>query len=545
MKVYVIFRVKCDRESSLHFRDGGNFQDSVDEHFMIRVQCNERSYISSIRDKLSKIYNFISVNKISDLDTEIAEEFDSLSTLWENYQDYKEEEEVENDKIGIVNDKKFAIIAISQYTGKTHQELCQFHELIKNNPVDKEFNKFNELNKLNEMNINQYQIQSPYGNYKFNGHSYDSVEGDNHVFIDQLLTSSEKYLIYDDNDNNDHNPIELSTQQCIIVDSIDKPYIMVNKSGLRQLEKFGDIETLKVRIGNENNLVNNTIPPPPPTTTTNTNTTPDIVELMSDIIKSFTNIRKDKIPLSPHIIEVFNQIDNELLPLLISVNEDIKEKEKINNRKKESIFFIIKLSYQYWKNLIFNVFTNWIFNGLFLNVLYSIFRYLLSCLFCGLITSNLGLSNYITFGIVPIVNLFTDNVINTLGKIGNEGRISIFIKIHNIFKNSKAYIYKSIDILFKAITIFCISYHRPIYNNINRINENGNNEEEINQVIEDKWMEGGGIINKVFVILLRIIQDCILLIMTLIPTFADVYERTFREFQQEERSNHNDPAIQQ
>ncbi|GME80901.1 unnamed protein product [Ambrosiozyma monospora] len=80
------------------------------------------------------------------------------------------------------------------------------------------------------------------------GHSYDRLE-DSQLYVDQLTTCSVKYVVEGIDKNGVKRKIELSSQQCIIVDTdpVYEPYVMLSNSArtaLSQLHKLSFVVVL-------------------------------------------------------------------------------------------------------------------------------------------------------------------------------------------------------------------------------------------------------------------------------------------------------------
>ncbi|VEU22954.1 DEKNAAC104242 [Brettanomyces naardenensis] len=85
---------------------------------------------------------------------------------------------------------------------------------------------------------------------KISGHSFERLE-DGGEFVDQLATSSVKYVVEGINDRGEQVTVELSSQQCILVDKGDPnydPYILVSNSARKALDSIQPIGFLTVNV---------------------------------------------------------------------------------------------------------------------------------------------------------------------------------------------------------------------------------------------------------------------------------------------------------
>lgn len=86
------------------------------------------------------------------------------------------------------------------------------------------------------------------------GHSYDrleNVDGKPGDFVDQLATSKVKYVFKGLDDQGKNVTVELSSQQCILVDPSDhqfEPYILLSASGRKALDNIQPLGFLTVNI---------------------------------------------------------------------------------------------------------------------------------------------------------------------------------------------------------------------------------------------------------------------------------------------------------
>ncbi|GMG18433.1 unnamed protein product [[Candida] boidinii] len=109
-------------------------------------------------------------------------------------------------------------------------------------------------------NMEPVKVRFSDGSTKFiGGTSYDTLEDEDEyededeiILIDQLSTSSIKYQFKFENPvTNETKIVELSSQQCIIVDNgIDQPYLLINKSGKKLLNKLDKLGFLIIYMNN-------------------------------------------------------------------------------------------------------------------------------------------------------------------------------------------------------------------------------------------------------------------------------------------------------
>lgn len=542
MKVEIVFRVSCLRAQSLHFRDGGSPEDIVEETFMITVRCGSYTHVCALRSQLNDLYPFIAVENIADLDLEVAEEYDTVATVWKNYQNYSEhgtgevgggdgdgdgdeddscDGEWAQDEIGGITNQKVSMLALSKFEGTTHESMCQFHDVILNHPVSAELKKALKDTSTDALDINSYFIRFPSGEaHKFDGHSYDSLE-DSDTLVDQLLTSTEKYVITDANGG---ESVELSTQQCIIVDAYEKgsrykPYIMVNKSGLRQLERFGPIGTLKIRIGQAEDSPQQQSSSLQRQQPQQENTYQSVFEAYSDVIGLFQEMRSGAADVEESAEEriLMNEIARELVPLLDSIRMSMPEEEEPQPA-------LVRRIYTSGVALAGRIVRNWIFNGLLLNTAYALFQYILTCLFWSLILPTFGLSR--TYNIVTlfVVNLFSERILTMVERIGRDGGVGVFLRLHAAMRFVKRLCLNAFETALRRVALFCISYKRPVYNTDGSLDPVSEAEEAARRELP--------LPSKVCLFLLWVFQDSLLLWLTLVPNFADVYQRVLREQQE-------------
>lgn len=546
----ILFKVECLRQDSLNYRESGHVNDKVEEMFMTKVFCGVNIHISKLRMHLNNLYPFLEVMNIADLDGEVANEFEELGTLCDNYQDYiykkqhdieynsddediedsdyeEEEEEVEGertvdelDKVDSTHPKidfedwaYYSIIATARLIATSDDDVRKFHKTLLENSVDPQLAKVCGL----DGGVGDgYSIRFPSGEvHKFNGHSFDGLE-DSNKFIDQLLTSSEKYVITDVDSG---ESVELSTQQCICVEPADdenyyQPYIMVNKSGLRQLERLGPIETLKIRTGkkkrNEDTIQsvgNDTI----------SNNYKSILNVYSGLLTLVQELNNDKkIKINSNESNFLRIIESELHPILSSIrNGKIEFDNDLKQGRKLKLKNIITYPIRVMKSFV----RQWIFSGLLLSIGYNLSQYYAKCLFFSLIAYSFGVESIAVYVLIFLINLFLNCVIETFNKLAEEG-VPLCRKIHNALVFTKGFLLNFIHGGFYGIALFCVSYERSIYHTTNE-----NNNDEID-LLEIQRMQGG-ILTKMKLYSLRFVQDLILLILTLIPTFVEVYERAY------------------
>lgn len=104
------------------------------------------------------------------------------------------------------------------------------------------------------------KVEFPNGNVKpISGHSYDRMEEPNGVpgaFVDQLATSSVRYIVEGTNESQQSTTVELSSQQCLLVDREGHdPYILLSNSGRKALDDIAPIGFLKVVMDPRPNAV--------------------------------------------------------------------------------------------------------------------------------------------------------------------------------------------------------------------------------------------------------------------------------------------------
>lgn len=521
MKVDVVFRVSCARAQSLHYRDEGLAEDIVQETFMISVRCGSYSYVSQLQSQLGAVYPFIAVDSIADLDITVAEAYDTVATVWENYQNYGEDErgDEEGAEHGDLEEQNVSVVAVARFTGTTHGEVCQFHDVLQQHPVSAELRKALKDTSTDALDINSYFIRFPSGrSHRFDGHSYDSLEGCD-TLVDQLLTSTEKYVVTDAEGG---ESVELSTQQCVVVDAYDqdscyKPYIMVNKSGLRQLERFGPIGTLKIRIHGEE--AESARPTPSPAAGTNRppNTYQAVFEAYSDALGLFQAMRSDggdRVSASERVL--MDEVVRELVPLLDSIRTAMPEPQEPQPP-------LLRRAYRSSISLARRFAFNWLFSGLLLNVGFVLSQYLLMCLFWGLILPTLGLPrNYIAVAVFA-ANLFSENMLTMLERTGREGGIGACLRVHAWMRLLKAAAASHVDTLYHAVVLFCVSYQRPVYSPDGSLDPASE--------ADEARRRAQSLLRRLGLLLLRTVQDLLLFVLTLEPNFAEVYQRVLREVQ--------------
>lgn len=505
----IIFKVNCDKIGT------------ASQLFMIYVECAINTPISTLRDRLDKLYPFIKVDDVADLDEEIAEAFDTVWSLHHNFKDFPkaeaEEEEEEEEEDGCFLTVT-PIIALSTYTGTTQTELDQFHDLLNKYPVGGDLKKIIHENHIYVANGTSYHIDSKIGRFNFDGHSYDSVEGHD-MFVDQLLNSSERYVFtksYLNNYDDKENTVELSTQQCILVDSYKKdsshqPYIMVNQSGLRQLERLGEINLFRIRVGE-----------PEKESIDVSNSDKDsfslnekyakVFQIYSDMASLFKGCVDDSTSLSPEEIDLLANVIDELVPILDEVQNELPKPER-----KAGLVEINKMIFRYIFDSVKWWLRTWILSGLFIEIGFSFLQYVIITALAAMVMDHFDAPN-VTFLIVPVLGLFTENTMKAIEKIGNRGELRAFTWVYKILRAIKTNMASVLNVSFYQIALFCISYRRPIY----RVETN--TEDTV-----DVEMQQAGVLAKGFLYLLRFLQDMVLLLLTLLPPFAEIYRRALLE----------------
>ena len=493
---------------------------------MISVRCGSYSYVSQLRGQLGIVYPFFAVESIADLDVTVADEYDTVATVWKNYQNYGEDEH--GDEHGDIENQSVSVVAVARFTGTTYGEVCQFHDVLLRHPVSTELRKALKDTSTDALDINSYFIRFPSGrSHRFDGHSYDSLEGCD-TLVDQLLTSTEKYVVTDAEGG---ESVELSTQQCVVVDAYDqascyKPYIMVNKSGLRQLERFGPIGTLKIRIhGEEEELATTTAPA---SQTQPPNTYQAVFEAYSDVLGLFQAMRSDggrRESASETIL--MDEVVRELVPLLDSIRMAIPEPQEPQPS-------VLRRVYRSSVVLARRFVVNWLISGLLLNIAFVLSQFLLTCLFWSLILPTLGVPRKYVAVAVFAVNLFSENMLTMLERMGREGGVGTFLRVHAWMRLLKTAAASSVDTLYHAVVLFCVSYQRPVYNPDGSLDPASEADEALRREQALPFRLGR--------LSLRAVQDFLLLMLTLEPNFADVYQRVFREVQtrNQARVDHQD-----
>lgn len=546
MKVDICFKVECTAEQSLQYKDDNHSPtEMVMEYFMNRVILPGSTSISTLQQSFTGLYAFIHILGISDLDGELSDPLDTLNKLWKNYQDYisdDEEQQQEQQKVEEDDNISLSIIISCKYIGTSLFDIFQFHKQLRENPINNDFKQILEGIEFSSYDLNTYHINTLDGSYKFNGHSYDSVEG-NKVFVDQLLTSSEKYELINERNG---KMIELSTQQCIIVDQLNnslnskfQPYIMVNKTGLSQLEKLENLERLKVKIGNVNtvNKINDAINFIQPNDSIIQQTREEKNQdrkRICDAINELISIANDT--LNHNLLkstdndddyyndyEIIKEIITDILPFLYGLTTDMLN-ESIQEPQKVDLISICKMIVKYPKKWISYIINNWISNGLIFQFMYTVFKSCFIEFILMLILSKFKMENNLTTSIVIISLFLTDDIVELIGKIGNEGGVPYFPYIHNILRNIKNVINRIKEIILWGICHFCITFKRPVYVG------NNSNEQQV-----DEYMLRAGLLSRIGLFTLRFVQDVVLIVLTVVPTVADVYKKTLRDAVEEEQ----------
>lgn len=491
--VDIAFSILCYKDQSLHFKDAFDDDLRVTENFMSRITCKEDELVSQVLIRLGKEYPFLILNYATDPDGERADEFDTLEKVWHNYQSY------EGVDCAISERDHVTLHVHGIYESLQDEDLTQFHALIRERPFST-----NIMHELKRWNITDesYDIRFPNGEYhSLSGHSYDGLQGTDRM-VDQLLTCQEKYVITNDATG---EQVELSSQQCFVVspydkDGIYKPYFMVSRSGLKLLEKLGPIETLKVRIGHLED---------PTVVKSEGNTSASIFQAYSDILGLFTDISRRDVPLDDSDRRSLHVIETEIIPLLDSLRADVDEpRGTVSNAEKSLVRKI-------W-DFILGFFLVWIWNGLIFNLATVHFLFLLKAAFCIFVCYRLEIPKGVGYVGAIIIYISDTNVIQTWEKIGLRGGIPLVLKFHSLHKKTKEFLeqkfYNTLDILSWAL----VCYNRQIYN-------------ESGEVILDnrrlRENQGASFIMHIVEIIQQIVQDLILLVLTLFPPFSDSVKR--------------------
>jgi hypothetical protein len=526
MVVSIAYSVQCFRDLSLNYKNSE--EKIVYEKFMTTIKCNYNISMLALRQHLQSLYPFLIIDDITDLDGEPVMWDQELRQVWKGYQSFKDEfdedyfsqDDEDNNNLPLP-DETIYIFVRSHFFDDDKTNLEKFHQLIKEHPYSDNLIKESKQYDISD----EYCVKFPSGEkYSFNGHSYDGLEGNN-TLIDQLLTSSEKYIITNTETN---QAIELSTQQCIIVDSYNhrslyKPYIMVNKTGLRELERLGPIETLKIRFGHKEEMINELQMNTYNDDATKKNSYQSVLSAYSDLVELFSDIYNSPIAIKSSEKQVIKTIERELLPLLNTIKDSLCEPGDAGNNSintttnnnhdtgnDDNVNQGMIMRWIRWNLDVSRRFTNrWILNGLLISILSCLLQYTLKSLLFLFILYRLNLKFYFLMGAVFFIGLLDENVLATISKIGNEGGITWFLKIHAFLERSKIFL----KILLKgSITIIinaCL-IQRPIY-----LEDGSMTKEESDN--ESSRLNRWGVFGRVFFGALRFLQDFILCLVTLFP----------------------------
>lgn len=484
--------------------------------FMTTIKCHYNIKMQDFRDRLQKVYPFLIIDEILDLDGEPVLMTEELRDVWKGYLSYEDgrklPEEKEND--GDENRpiplpaEPISIRVRSHYSSRDPNDWLKFKKLIEENLFSKQL--IRELRRYDAKD-DKYSIKFPGGvKYKLNGHSYDSLEGTD-TLVDQLLTSSEKYVV---TDTETGEFVELSTQQCIIVDSFEngspfKPYIMVNKSGLRQLEKLGPIDTLKIRFGHkETTETTETTAADTPTGSTIDNgpvrnSYQAVFSAYSELIGLFSEITNDESDMSEHDRRVLSIIEAELIPLLESISLSMGEPEE--NLRKWSFTGIAKGGL----DLLGRFYNVWVSNGLILTIIGGLFQYAAKNALYIFILCRLHLNYNYLVGMVLFLGLLDERMLSMVEKISTEGGIGWAAKVHSLLKTCRSFLQFFMKILLIRIIELCL-LNRPVCNRDNTI---ARSEVEAEILRLHQWNGLGRVVYPV----LRFGQNIVLFAVALFP----------------------------
>lgn len=387
--------------------------------FMAVVADTPELSTADLLQRLQQMYPFLAPEGLTDLDGEELETSatEPLLQSWNNYESYRDDRWQD-----AVPDKMFFLCNAS-FTGTTPEQLEQLHRLVADQPFSALFN-----DRLKQWDIpEEYCIKFPSGRkYFMDGHSYDGLHGSNTV-VDQLLTSCERYVVTDTGSN---RSVELSTQQCILVDTYNpgspyKPYIMVSKSGLRQLEKLGPLDDLKIRIGHKPEAPAADAGPEPPLGTTRdnarlANSQQQVFGAYSDLVGIFSDVCESRAPVSAEERVLLASLRTELLPVLEEIRGALQEPRSWS-----------PLNGARWMGRQLSRFiAAWIRSGLLFSLLYTLFRYCLKTAWICYLAHIFHLGHNALYLAVALLGLFSTDMLDSLGRVAADTGFAWVARVH-------------------------------------------------------------------------------------------------------------------
>lgn len=301
----------------------------------------------------------------------------------------------------------------------------------------------------------------------------DSLKHEIRIKEEALKMSHDKYVI-----SAGDKSVELSTDQCLIMDSYtiertQEPYILLNESGVELLEQLGPIDTLRVRIGSMGSNKEDTV-------TSNhygkehinkeeSSYVEKLFELYADLMRRVEYLKRDssseKMTLRDreYIDGARHYIENVLMKLKVKASE--KDREQREGMISEAVNDAIvsqrsqRMVVRAWNGTRWffgQFFSQWLFGGLLINICGRIAMYLLKSSNICLLLYRLGIWNEWLFGLVFLVDLFEDNMLQIIEKLGEEGGVPYALRVHALLVLVKGTVVGAVQGVLESIVSLCL-----------------------------------------------------------------------------------------
>lgn len=444
---------------------------------------------STLADFIEERFPFLKVNTICDLPLFNNGSKWTLQELLTSYKVFIDDKESEDNVINIYFRCK--------YTGMedSHDELVR---LVDKYPLEKD--SYDQAVLRISPIIPGADLESL---YKRSGKSFDTFIG-YETAVDQLRMST---ICYDFYDSYTGKHAYLSTQQCVLVATEAhqgkfQPYILVNKSGLARLEQLKPIEQPFVRIlENEFEEKDN-----------DANRCITVKRHLMNAVRSsvIADMNNELVPNDERKLR--NLIDEDVLRLVSSIDVNLNINE-IGNNEGTGILALpnnetgLSRSYRAVKRRFQNLYNLWISSGLMMRLLSVLMRYGLRCALSCVILARLGVLSIFVTIIVCLLNLMKDEYIDAIREFARATGFRPVLMCWMLLKQ----LHENLDMvrnrfIFTVIRI-CLAGRQ-------------NDEEDLYH-----W---------VIALPMRQIQDLTLLVVTLLPPFAQEYRLQLQDQQQRE-----------
>ncbi|TID30853.1 hypothetical protein CANINC_000542 [Pichia inconspicua] len=485
-KRVVNLTIEVETENRLYF-----FQPQFDEFIWSKITPDTE--IIKLADFIEREYPFLRIKTICDLPLFSDELNETIRDFWTLYKVPMDRTTFENE-----NDNDMIFINVRcEFMGSenSHDMLV---ELVDRYPLE------NDTYRKAVPRISSNIQDANVGNlHKRNGKSFDTfIEYE--TAVDQLHRSTISYDFYDE-ETGKHT--YLSSQQCILVATEAhkgkfEPYILVNKSGMARLEQLMPIEQPYVRISKsesnrEGHLDNNRV----------NEVTRQLLDAVNDSV--FAESKFETVPIDEKRLREL--IEQDILRLVSSIDVNVNINQQENGNQREEVIMQLNFYerglvriYQTTKEKLQRLYRVWISSGLLMRLLNLFMRYAVRCFTILIIIARLGVVSIRVTLLVVFLNLMQNEYIDAIREVAG---VTGFRPVY-----------------------FCYIVLKHLHDNLERVKSRS-----ISTVILTCLAGRRGGADGIAMLPVRQLQDSVLLVVTLLPPFAQEYRVQMTEQQQQEQ----------